>query len=248
MVAAIGQRAQGGRAAVGRLFRRGDVEAAHHGDLSQHRRMGAGHLRHRGRGAPPFRRFGQAIVATAGGAARRQPAQSDRAQSGEARAGIAATRELDRAAGQQVGRLCGMLGLGRSVAGSKKFAATLAKTAQGVYRHPTFSDYGLDAALSRGLPGHFDHVVEHIHGRSKKKNLSVEARHAPLGRRPQGPDLCRGQEFRRNAPPAPHRPEDRHVSRPPGSGAEGKLRSFHGLRLSKDRPLAGLFVFGAGPA
>jgi len=41
---------------------------------------------------------------------------------------------------------------------AKKFAAVLAKTAQGVYRHPTFSDYGPDAALSRGLSGHFDHV------------------------------------------------------------------------------------------
>jgi ribosomal protein L32 len=57
----------------------------------------------------------------------------------------------------------------------KKFAAALAKTAQGVYRHPTFSDSGPDAALSRGQPGHFDHVVEHIHGRTETKNLPVEA-------------------------------------------------------------------------
>ncbi|SIT57143.1 hypothetical protein BQ8794_300021 [Mesorhizobium prunaredense] len=108
----------------------------------------------------------------------------------------------------------------------KKFAAALAKTAQGVYRHPTFSDSGPDAALSRGQPGHFDHVVEHIHGRTETKNLSVEARHAPFGRCIEGPDLCRGQEFRRDAPAAPYRPEDRHVSRSPGSRAEGKLRTL----------------------
>ena len=48
----------------------------------------------------------------------------------------------------------------------------------------------------------------------QKENLAVAARHAPLGRRAQAADLCRGQGFRRAAPPASHRPQDRHVQGP----------------------------------
>ena len=66
----------------------------------------------------------------------------------------------------------------------------------------------------------------------KKKDLAVQARHAPFRRRAEGPDLCRGQEFRRDASPASHRPEDRHVSRPPGSGAQGELIAGFLLRIS----------------
>ena len=60
------------------------------------------------------------------------------------------------------------------------------------------------------------------HGCAEKKNLAVAPRHAPVGRCAQAADLCRGQGFRRIAPSAPHRPEDRHVQGPPG--AEGEDR------------------------
>ena len=43
-------------------------------------------------------------------------------------------------------------------------------------------------------------------------------------------DLCRGQGFRRAAPAAPHRPQDRHVPRPPG--AQGQERSLTAGRLA----------------
>src|ERR1700679_1480287 len=62
------------------------------------------------------------------------------------------------------------------------------------------------------------------YGRSPQKNIALAARHAPLGGRAEEADLCRGQGFRRIAPPAPPRPEDRHVQGPPGSeGQEGIL-------------------------
>ena len=59
----------------------------------------------------------------------------------------------------------------------------------------------------------------HRYGRSQKKNLAVAPWHAPFGRRAEEADLCRGQGFRRTAPSAPPRPEDRHVQGPSGSEA-----------------------------
>src|SRR4051812_26424931 len=61
------------------------------------------------------------------------------------------------------------------------------------------------------------------YGRSKKKNIAVATWHAPLGRRDQEADLCRGQGFRRTAPPASPRSEDRDVQGPPGSEEKGIL-------------------------
>src|ERR1044071_2333960 len=63
-----------------------------------------------------------------------------------------------------------------------------------------------------------------VHGCPKKKNLAVPPRHAPLRRRAEAADLCRGQGLRRAAPPASHRPEDRDVPGP--SGAQGEERSL----------------------
>src|SRR5690606_20195323 len=81
----------------------------------------------------------------------------------------------------------------------------------------------------------FKRISEQENGSTETKDLAVEARHAPLGRRAEGPDLCRGQELGRASPPAPHRPEDRHVSRPSGSGAEGKLRLSRFTRFADHR-------------
>jgi hypothetical protein len=61
------------------------------------------------------------------------------------------------------------------------------------------------------------------HGCSEEKNLPHEAWPASLGRCAGAPDLCRGQGFGRAAPPAPHRPEDGHVSRPPSPQSEERL-------------------------
>ena len=61
---------------------------------------------------------------------------------------------------------------------------------------------------------------EHDHGRPQEKNLTFQARDAPLRRRAQAADLCRGQGFGRAAPAAPHRPQDRHVPRPPDPQAQ----------------------------
>src|SRR6202041_1013660 len=60
------------------------------------------------------------------------------------------------------------------------------------------------------------------HGRSPTKNIALAAWHAPLGGCAEEADLCRGQGFRRIAPPAPSRSEDRHVQGP--AGAEGEER------------------------
>src|SRR4029450_10838542 len=46
------------------------------------------------------------------------------------------------------------------------------------------------------------------------------------GGRAEDADLCRGQGFRRTAPSAPPRPEDRHVQGPPGAEEEGILIGF----------------------
>src|SRR5262245_33850499 len=68
------------------------------------------------------------------------------------------------------------------------------------------------------------------HGRPETKNIAVETWDAPLGRCAQGADLRRGQGFRRVAPPAPHRPQDRHVSRAPGAQAEERSLTRLALR------------------
>src|SRR5271166_3854551 len=71
----------------------------------------------------------------------------------------------------------------------------------------------------------------HRHGRSPKKNIALAAWHAPLGGRAEEADLCRGQGFRRIAPSAPSRFEDRHVPGPAGpEGQEGVLSGFHWTR------------------
>src|ERR1700752_3354325 len=64
------------------------------------------------------------------------------------------------------------------------------------------------------------------YGRSQKKNIALAAWHAPLGGRTEEADLCRGQGFRRTAPSAPPRPEDRHVQGPAGAEKEGILIGF----------------------
>src|SRR5258708_879798 len=61
------------------------------------------------------------------------------------------------------------------------------------------------------------------YGRSEKKNIAVAAWHAPFRRRAQEADLCRRQGFRRIAPSASSRPEDRHVQRPPGSEGQERI-------------------------
>src|SRR5262249_8285976 len=53
-------------------------------------------------------------------------------------------------------------------------------------------------------------------GRSEKKNLAVAPWHAPLGGRAEEADLRRGQGLGRASPPAPSRPQDRHVQGPAG--------------------------------
>src|SRR5947209_5749610 len=55
------------------------------------------------------------------------------------------------------------------------------------------------------------------YGRSEKKNIALAPRHAPLGGCDQEANLRRGQGFRRTAPSASPRSEDRHVQGPPGS-------------------------------
>src|SRR5215207_170712 len=62
--------------------------------------------------------------------------------------------------------------------------------------------------------------LEDRYGRSQKKNIALAAWHAPLGGRAEEADLCRGQGFRRTAPSAPPRPQDRHVQGPSGSEAQ----------------------------
>src|SRR3984957_11306965 len=58
------------------------------------------------------------------------------------------------------------------------------------------------------------------YGRSPQKNVALAARHAPLCGRIEEADLCRGEGFRRIAPPAPPRSQDRHVQG--SSGPEGQ--------------------------
>src|SRR5665213_4515108 len=61
------------------------------------------------------------------------------------------------------------------------------------------------------------------HGRSPKKNIALAAWHAPLGGRAEEADLCRGQGFRRIAPPASPRFENRHVQGPPGPEGQERI-------------------------
>src|SRR5580692_118488 len=64
----------------------------------------------------------------------------------------------------------------------------------------------------------------HRYGCSQKENVAVTAWYAPLGGCPEEADLCRGQGFRRTAPSASPRPEDRHVQGSPGpQGQERRL-------------------------
>src|SRR5947199_9943729 len=83
-----------------------------------------------------------------------------------------------------------------------------------------------------------------FNGRSETKNLALAPRHAPFGRRAEAADLCRGQGFGRIAPPAPCRPEDRHVSRP--AGAQGEDRSLtlsFALKLPRSGTTPGRDIF-----
>ena len=84
---------------------------------------------------------------------------------------------------------------------------------------PVLLSAGLSA--SRTMPP--TTPLEDRYGRSQKKNIAVAPWHAPLGGRAEEADLCRGQGFRRTAPSAPPRPEDRHVQGPAGS--EGQEES-----------------------
>src|SRR5829696_6709146 len=70
--------------------------------------------------------------------------------------------------------------------------------------------------VSRALPP----ITGDENGRSEEKNVAVASRHASLRRRPESPDLCRGQGLGRTAPPPPCRPEDRDVPGPPGLHCE----------------------------
>src|SRR5215211_1327337 len=63
--------------------------------------------------------------------------------------------------------------------------------------------------------------LEDRYGRSQKKNIALAAWYAPLGGCAEEADLCRGQGFRRAAPSAPPRPQDRHVQGPAGAEKEG---------------------------
>ena len=80
-------------------------------------------------------------------------------------------------------------------------------------------------------PEFYDHL-----GCSQTQNLALAPRHAPLRRRPQGADLRRGRGLGRTAPPAPHRPEERHVSRPTGPEAEVDDQRSLSLRATASQP------------
>src|SRR5258708_3042752 len=77
----------------------------------------------------------------------------------------------------------------------------------------------------------------HRYGRSQKKNIAIAAWHAPLGGCAEEADLCRGQGFRRIAPPAPPRPQDRHVQGPAGSEGQKGIVMAEGRREKVCRPL-----------
>src|SRR6185312_491770 len=71
----------------------------------------------------------------------------------------------------------------------------------------------------------------------QKKNIALAAWHAPFGGCPEKADLCRGQGFRRVAPSASPRSENRHVQGPAGSeGQEGILRKSEPRYARFERP------------
>src|ERR1700726_794835 len=74
------------------------------------------------------------------------------------------------------------------------------------------------------------------YGRSQTKNIAFAAWHAPLGGCAEEADLCRGQGFRRIAPPAPPRPQDRHVQGPAGSEGQEGIVMVEGRRKSVPLP------------
>ena len=173
-----------------------------------------------------FGKSAKSLTAPAGGAAGRDAAQSDRSRSRQARTRPEATgRRSSRSAPRKRRQLCALPRIACS-AEQKNRPRRWPNAGRACIGTPTFQTMVRSARpLARGFAGLLTDLVEQSNGRTETKNLSVQARHAPFGRCAEGSDLCRGQELRRNAPPAPHRPEDRHVSRPPGSGAEGKLIS-----------------------
>src|SRR3712207_5394 len=91
----------------------------------------------------------------------------------------------------------------------------------------------IDASVprfKRALP----YYPETRNGRSKEKNVAVAARHASLRRCLEGPDLYRGQGFRRVAPSSPRRPEDRDLPGP--SGSQGEVGRLKKPRMQEQRP------------
>ena len=129
------------------------AEAADHGDLSQHRRMGTEHLRHRGRrrsiisAARPrqlTRRQAALLAVTLPNPLARDPAKPG--------PGLRRLATLIERRAAQGGRLCRLPGS----SARRKIAAALVKTGIAVYGHATFSRMlARHAALSRGLPGLF---------------------------------------------------------------------------------------------
>src|SRR5579872_5499021 len=76
-----------------------------------------------------------------------------------------------------------------------------------------------------------------LDGRPQTQNFALAPWHAPLGRRAEGPKLRRRQGFGRIAPPAPHRPQERHVPGPAGPEAGGEDRRRVRGRVSGCRAL-----------
>ena len=77
------------------------------------------------------------------------------------------------------------------------------------------------------------------HGCSEKKDFAHEARPAPLRGRAFAPRLCRGQGFGRAPPAAPHRPEERDVSRAPSAqGQKFLTRIPTGIFRPRTQPAA----------
>src|SRR3546814_98525 len=69
-------------------------------------------------------------------------------------------------------------------------------------------------------------------GRSEAKDVPVPTGNATGARPDPVRRLCREPGYRRAAPPAPHRPEDRHVSR--SAGAEGQGKDLSVLRGARN--------------
>src|SRR3954453_15127029 len=80
-------------------------------------------------------------------------------------------------------------------------------------------------------------------GRSEAKNLALTPRHAPVRRRAEEARLCRGQGFGPIAPAAPHRPENRHVSRPAGPQGQDRSLIAAGGKLSRAGPAPARDIF-----